>query len=108
MWVFEETPPRVVHRVIAYDDRYQPIRLAGLSDAGDVRLIPGTPAPSVRPTPVPTRRPVISPTRTPVRTPTPSYRRLASPTPTRTPVPTVRPTPTPLPTRTPIPPDNGP
>ena len=108
MWVFEETPPRVVHRVIAYDERYQPIRLAGLSDAGDVRLIPGTPAPSVRPTPVPTRRPVISPTRTPVRTPTPSYRRLASPTPTRTPVPTVRPTRTPLPTRTPIPPDNGP
>src|SRR5439155_1372777 len=64
MWVFEETPPRVVHRVIAYDERYQPIRLAGLSDAGDVRLIPGTPPPSVRPTPVPTRRPVISPTRT--------------------------------------------
>jgi hypothetical protein len=101
MWVYEETPPRVVHRVIAYDDRYQPIRLAGLSSAGEARLIPGTPAPSTRATPVATRRPVA----TAVRTPTPSNRRLASPT--RTPVPTPVPTrtPTPAPTRTPIPPE---
>jgi len=40
MWVFEETPPRAVHRVIVYDDRYQPIRLAGLSAAGIAHLIP--------------------------------------------------------------------
>ncbi|HEX6512838.1 MAG TPA: hypothetical protein VF157_11095 [Chloroflexota bacterium] len=26
MWVYEETPPRVVHHVIAYDSRYAPIR----------------------------------------------------------------------------------
>lgn len=73
MWVYEETPPRVVHRVVAYDDRYQPIRLAGLSGAGDARLIPGTPAPERtgaprRATPVPTRRPTPVPTRTPTRT----------------------------------------
>ncbi len=73
MWVYEETPPRVVHRVVAYDDRYQPIRLAGLSGAGDARLIPGTPAPERtaaprRATPVPTRRATPVPTRTPVRT----------------------------------------
>src|SRR5439155_13612259 len=76
MWVYEETPPRVVHRVIAYDDRYQPIRLAGLSGAGEARLIPGTPAPSMRPTPAPTRRPGATPARTPMRAPTPSHRRL--------------------------------
>ena len=99
MWVYEETPPRVVHRVVAYDDRYQPIRLAGLSGAGEVRLIPGTPAPSVRPTPVPTRRPAALPTRTTLRTPTPSNRRLASPTP----LPTRTPVGTPVPTRTPTP-----
>jgi hypothetical protein len=72
MWVFEETPPRAVHRVIVYDDRYQPIRLAGLSAAGVARVIPGTPVkvdertarprpastrPSARPTPRPTPRP---------------------------------------------------
>jgi hypothetical protein len=67
VWVYEETPPRVVHRVIVYDDRYQPIRLAGLSSAGEVRLIPGTPAPTPRP--APTRRPV---TATPRPTPRPS------------------------------------
>jgi hypothetical protein len=39
MWVYEETPPRVVHRVVAYDAKYQPIRLAGLSSAGEVRVV---------------------------------------------------------------------
>lgn len=64
VWVYEETPPRVVHRVVVYDDRYQPIRLAGLSSAGETKLIPGTPAPTAtrrpttpRPTPRPTARP---------------------------------------------------
>jgi len=57
VWVYEETPPRVVHRVIVYDDRYQPIRLAGLSSAGEARLVPGTPAPTPAPRPTTTRRP---------------------------------------------------
>jgi hypothetical protein len=57
VWVYEETPPRVVHRVVVYDDRYQPIRLAGLSSAGEARLIPGTPAPTPTPRPATTRRP---------------------------------------------------
>ena len=69
VWVYEETPPRVVHRVIVYDDRYQPIRLAGLSSAGEVRLIPGTPAPMPTPRPATARRPV---TATPRPTPRPS------------------------------------
>jgi len=87
VWVYEETPPRVVHRVIVYDDRYQPIRLAGLSSAGEVRLIPGTPAPTPTPRPATTRRPVTStPRPTPRSMPTgsvaqrPSAR--ASPRPT--------------------------
>ncbi len=57
VWVYEETPPRAVHRVIVYDDRYQPIRLSGLSSAGEARLIPGTPAPTPTPRPATTRRP---------------------------------------------------
>jgi hypothetical protein len=113
IWVYEETPPRVVHRVVAYDDRYQPIRLAGLSGAGEVRLIPGAPQPvetpqpfaSRRPsvaTPVPTRRPTATPTRTPTRTParTPTPTVRPSATLTRTPTPTFRPGQTPVPTPT--------
>ena len=107
MWVYEETPPKVVHRVVAYDDRYQPIRLYGLSGAGETRLIPGTPAPET-PAPFATRRPTSAPTRTPFRTPTarPTVRPTVRPTPTptrtgattaplpsRTPVPTAKPTP---------------
>ena len=60
MWVYEETPPRVVHRVIVYDDRYQPIRLSGLSSAGDVKIIPGLPAPTAAPRPAATRRPTAT------------------------------------------------
>jgi hypothetical protein len=45
VWVFEETPPRAVHRVVVYDDRYQPIRLTGLSNAGVAPLVPA-PAPT--------------------------------------------------------------
>lgn len=119
VWVYEETPPRVVHRVIVYDDRYQPIRLAGLSSAGELRVIPGTPAPTATPRPATTRRPTttvrptVRPTvRATVRptvrpsgsvTPRPSatatVRALATPTRTPTPVPTR----TPLPTLTPTP-----
>lgn len=101
MWVYEETPPRVVHRIVAYDDRYQAIRLAGLSGAGDARLIPGTPAPEPtrRATPVPTRRATPVPTRTPVRTnrPLTTARPSASGTPRPT-APAAAPTPRPSPT----------
>jgi hypothetical protein len=58
VWVYEETPPRVVHRVVVYDDRYEPIRLEGLSSLGEVRVIPGLPAPTATPRPALTRRPV--------------------------------------------------
>ena len=122
MWVYEETPPRVVHRVVAYDAKYQPVRLAGLSGAGEVRVVPGTPPavatlrpaaprPTVRATPRPTMRATPRPT---VRlTPRPSASvtprptavvpvgETAQPTATarRTITPTARPTasPTPLP-----------
>jgi hypothetical protein len=60
VWVYEETPPRLVHRVTVYDDRYQPIRLAGLSSAGELRVIPGTPAPTATPRPASTRRPATA------------------------------------------------
>ena len=100
VWVYEETPPRAVHRVVVYDDRYQPIRLAGLSNAGTAPLVP---APAPQPKVVPTRRP--APTARPVQTPRPTPRV----TPTRTPTPVATPTPrpsirpTPRPTRTPAP-----
>jgi len=71
VWVYEETPPRAVHRVIVYDDRYQPIRLSGLSSAGEARLIPGTPAPTPTPRPATTRRPAST-------TPRPTARPSAS------------------------------
>src|SRR5207253_5757380 len=54
VWVYEETPPRAVHRVVVYDDRYQPIRLSGLSNAGAAPLVPA-PAPAPEPTFVPTQ-----------------------------------------------------
>ena len=71
VWVYEETPPRAVHRVIVYDDRYQPIRLSGLSSAGEARLIPGTPAPTSTPRPPTTRRPTST-------TPRPTARSMPS------------------------------
>jgi hypothetical protein len=107
MWVYEETPPRVVHRVIAYDDRYQPIRLAGLSGAGEARVVPGTPAPTRTVAPAPRR----TPTPTARRTPSPTPRRAsATPVPwpswfaSWTPKPTVSPTATPVRTPTATPP----
>ena len=103
MWVYEETPPRVVHRVIVYDDRYQPIRLSGLSSAGDVKIIPGLPAPTARPRATPTRRPTVT-VRPTVR---PTIRPTVRPTLGATVRPTVRPTgsatPRPLTTATPRP-----
>jgi hypothetical protein len=117
MWVYEETPPRAVHRVVAYDDRYQPIRLAGLSGAGETRVIPGTPQPTARATqrPTITRRPAPTVTRRP--TPTRSTR-TRPPTPRPSGAATVRPSaiapapsarvtmppPTPTPGSTPFPP----
>ena len=108
MWVYEETEPRSVHRVLVYDDRYQPIRLLGLSGDGVALIVPGTPAPertatprtpkpTVKPTPRPTPRPTVKVTPRP--TPKPTMQ--ATPGPTTTARPTLsgstspRPTPTP-------------
>ena len=94
MWVYEETPPRAVHRVIAYDARYQPIRLNGLTASGPVPLVvaprsavesteesfgpaaaPRQPARATpRATPRPTVRPTVRPTATPRRTAAPTAR----------------------------------
>jgi len=93
MWVYEETPPRVVHRVIVYDDRYQPIRLTGLSSAGDVKIIPGLPAPTAQPRPAATRRPTARPTIRPTVRPT--IRATVRPTVTGTPRPLATVTPRP-------------
>jgi hypothetical protein len=54
VWVYEETPPRAVHRVVVYDERYQPIRLNGLSNAGAAPLVPA-PAPALEPAFVPSQ-----------------------------------------------------
>lgn len=93
IWVYEETPPRVVHRVVAYDARYQPIRLAGLTGAGEARLVPGAAQPDPVYAPVPNRRTPV-PTRRPTPTPT---RRTATPRPSATPFRTATPRPTPSP-----------
>lgn len=104
VWVYEETPPRVVHRVIVYDDRYQPIRLAGLSNAGETKIIPGLPAPTARPRPTPTRRPTVV-------TPRPTVRATLRPTVRPTVRATIRPivsvTPRPAATLTPRPTATG-
>jgi len=92
MWVYEETEPRPVHRVVAYDERYQPIRLAGLSggawrssfrvrrrrsepDAADTE-------PTVKPTVRPTPRPTVKITAPP--TPRPTTQTRPTPTPALT------------------------
>jgi hypothetical protein len=104
MWVYEETPPRSVHRVVVYDDRYQPVRLSGLSGEGVALIVPGTPAPertttprSARPVaktaPRPTAKPTVRPaTATPkvTTTPRPSGSAATTPRPTPTPTPTTR------------------
>jgi hypothetical protein len=110
MWVYEETPPRSVHRVVVYDDRYQPIRLSGLSGAGVALIVPGTPAPERTATPRATSRATVKPTVKPTVRPTPRPTATARPTTQATPRPTAtarprisgsttpRPTPTPAPT----------
>jgi len=105
MWVYEETPPRSVHRVVVYDDRYQPIRLAGLSGAGVALIVPGTPAPertaaprtprltarsTARPTPRPTLRVTPRPTVRATATARPSISAATTPRPTPTPTPKAR------------------
>ena len=94
MWVYEETEPRSMHRVVVYDERYQPIRLAGLSGDGVALIVPGTPAPDKTATPR-TPKPTLKPTVRP--TPRPTVK--VTPRPTAKPVSsgatTPRPTPTP-------------
>jgi cell wall-associated NlpC family hydrolase len=108
MWVYEETPPRSVHRVVVYDDRYQPIRLSGLSGAGLALIVPGTPAPE--PTAAPrTPKPAVKLTPKPAvkLTPRPTVKPTAKPTPRPTvkitPRPTVKPTTQATPRLTPAP-----
>ena len=99
MWVYEETPPRSVHRVVVYDDRYEPIRLFGLSGAGTVAVVPGTPAPD------PTRAPRATARQTPKLTPKPTARPTirVTPRPSATATATVVPVGAALYTRTPTP-----
>ena len=98
MWVYEATPPQSIHRVIAYDDRYQPIRLSGLSGDGVALIIPGTPAPE-RTSPPRVARPTIKATPRPTIkvTPRPTFRPTARPTSQPTVRPTLRATPRPTP-----------
>jgi hypothetical protein len=108
MWVYEETPPRSVHRVVVYDDRYQPIRLSGLSGAGVALIVPGTPAPERTATPRmprPTAKPTVRPTPRPIVTvtPRPTARPTRMPTATARPTGSVATTPRPTPTPTPMP-----
>jgi hypothetical protein len=110
LWVYEETPPRSVHRVVVYDDRYQPIRLSGLSGAGVALIVPGTPAPertatprtprpTVKPTPRPTAKQTPRPTAKPAATAPPTVTTVTTtPRPTVSAATTPRPTPTPTPT----------
>jgi hypothetical protein len=108
LWVYEETPPRSVHRVVVYDERYQPVRLSGLSGAGVALIIPGTPAPertatprtprpTVKATPRPTLRQTPRPTAKPATTPTPGVTATSRPTLSGTTTPRPTPTPTPIP-----------
>jgi hypothetical protein len=107
MWVYEETPPHSMHRVVVYDDRYQPIRLSGLSGAGLALVIPGTPAPERTVAPR-APRPVVKQTPRPTvkLTPRPTAKQTTQGAPrlTTTPGPTLsgttspRPTPPPTPT----------
>jgi len=93
MWVYEETDPRSMHRAVVYDDRFQPIRLAGLSGEGVALIVPGTPAPertATPRTPKPTPKPTVRPT------PRPTVK--ITPRPTAKPTTQTRPTPTPAPT----------
>jgi hypothetical protein len=95
MWVYEETPPRSVHRVVVYDDRYEPIRLFGLSGAGVALLVPGTPAPERTAQPHASQRAMSRPM--PRLTPRPTTRPSGSLKPGGTPPVAQSPSPIPLP-----------
>ena len=116
VWVYEETPPRAIHRVVTYDQRYQPLRLAGLSGAGEARLVPApapdpelsvgsAPARNARPATPPTVRPTRAPARAPARTVAPTPRPIVTRRPLATPQPavTARPPAVATPLRTPAP-----
>ena len=99
VWVYEETPPRAVHRVIAYDARYQPIRLNGLGTGGAAPLVVAPPS-AVEPT-LQNWGPAAAPRAAPRATPRPTVRP-AAPTATRRPS-TPRPSATARPIATPRP-----
>lgn len=103
VWVYEETPPRAVHRVIAYDARYQPMRLNGLGSGGAAPLVVAPP--SAVEVAVPSYGPAAQPRQQanprPAATPRPTVRP-ATPKPVATPRPTARPA-TPKPVVTPRP-----
>ena len=110
VWVYEETPPRAVHRVVVYDDRYQPIRLDGLSGSGITPLVPApaaAPEPGFVPTQPRSSAPASRPTYRPYTPrPTATLRPVAVPVASGIPqlyVPGTKPvvTPTPRPTATP-------
>ena len=113
MWVYEETPPRSVHRVVVYDEGYQPIRLSGLSGAGVALIVPGTPAPertaaprtprpTAKPTPRPTARQTARPTAKPAAATSPKVSTTPRPNVSVTTTPRSTPTPTPTPRYRPI------
>ena len=94
VWVYEETPPRAMHRVIAYDGRYQPMRLNGLGGGGAAPFIIAPPSavepalsnfgPAAQPRQQTNPRPAAIPR--PVAT-----KRPATPKPAATPRPTAKP-----------------
>lgn len=105
VWVYEETPPRAIHRVIAYDPAYRPIRLAWLAGGGVAPLVPAPaaqPAPRLTAAPVATRRPSATkrPSATPRPTAKPTAKATARPTATPRATATARPATTPRPTTT--------
>ena len=103
VWVYEQTPPRAVHRVIAYDGRYQPMRLNGLGSGGAAPLVVAPP--SAVEVAVPNYGPAAQPRQQvnprPATTPRPTVRP-ATPKPAATPRPTLKPA-TPKPVVTPRP-----
>ena len=103
VWVYEQTPPRAVHRVIAYDARYQPMRLNGLGSGGVAPLVVAPPSAVV--VAVPNYGPAAQPRQQvnplPATTPRPTIRP-ATPKPAATPRPTAKPA-TPKPVVTPRP-----
>lgn len=97
VWVYEETPPRVMYRAIAYDARYQPMRLTGLGAGGAAPLIVAPPSaveradPNYGPAAQPRQQTHPRPATTPrPATPRPTAKP-ATPKPAVTPHPTTKP-----------------